>query len=173
MKRFIDLFILVLLCFAYLPASAENGYDLWLRYRPVEKKSLRNHYASRFSKVYVQDDLGATGDAIKDELDRALYSMIGKNPEYVAEKKDAKLIISSGDSGEGFLIKSKPGTQVTEIIGEGPVGALYATYALLHEMQMGKLLDNLDIERRPEINRRVLNHWDNLNGTIERGYAGL
>ena len=172
MKRFIELFILAMLCFAALPASAENGYDLWLRYRPVEKKSLRNHYASRFSKVYVQDDLGATGDAIKDELDRALSSMIGKNPEYVAEKKDAKLIISSGDSGEGFLIKSKPGTQVTEIIGEGPVGALYATYSLLHEMQMGKLLDNLDIERRPEISRRVLNHWDNLNGTIERGYAG-
>ena len=57
------------------------------------------------------------------------------------------------------------------IASEGEVGALYGTFHFLRLMQTGQPIDRLNLER-PEVQLRLINHWDNSNGTIERGYAG-
>jgi alpha-glucuronidase len=49
---------------------------------------------------------------------------------------------------------------------------LYGTFALLRRIAVGDPVDNLDVKQNPYAPIRFLNHWDNLNGTIERGYAG-
>ena len=58
------------------------------------------------------------------------------------------------------------------IASESDVGALYGVFHFLRLLQTGQPIDALDIVQRPRLQVRMLNHWDNLNGTIERGYAG-
>jgi len=75
---------------------------------------------------------------------------------------------------EGFVIRStrienKP---VTVIAANTDCGALYGSFHLLRLMQTGQPLEQLDIKERPALQLRLVNHWDNPNGSIERGYAG-
>jgi alpha-glucuronidase len=58
------------------------------------------------------------------------------------------------------------------IASAGELGALYGAFHLLRLLQDGRPLSELDVSEAPRIRRRLLNHWDNLDGTIERGYAG-
>ena len=58
------------------------------------------------------------------------------------------------------------------IASEGEVGALYGAFHLLRLVQTLRPIDDLDIGQTPRLRLRVLDHWDNLDGSIERGYAG-
>ncbi|BCA62368.1 alpha-glucuronidase [Sphingomonas sp. HMP9] len=51
-------------------------------------------------------------------------------------------------------------------------GVLYGSFALLRHLQTGGSLDRIDLTSTPRVQLRVLNHWDNLDGVVERGYAG-
>jgi alpha-glucuronidase len=53
------------------------------------------------------------------------------------------------------------------------IGVLYGVFRFLRHLQTHKPLDDLSIISAPKIKHRMLNHWDNLDGTIERGYAGF
>jgi alpha-glucuronidase len=55
---------------------------------------------------------------------------------------------------------------------EQETGALYGAFHFLRLMQTLQPIDNLDFSQKPRLKVRVLDHWDNLDGTIERGYAG-
>ncbi|MGN6375478.1 MAG: alpha-glucuronidase, partial [Sphingomonas sp.] len=61
---------------------------------------------------------------------------------------------------------------VTVIAANRDVGVLYGAFAFLRELQTGQPIDHLDIASAPKVKLRVLNHWDNLDRTVERGYAG-
>ena len=54
----------------------------------------------------------------------------------------------------------------------GEPGLLYGAFHFLRLLQTGRPIESLDITERPRLARRLLNHWDNLDGSIERGYAG-
>ena len=58
------------------------------------------------------------------------------------------------------------------VASEGEIGALYGAFHFLRLLQTGQPIDRLDITERPKVQLRMLNHWDNIDGTIERGYAG-
>ena len=58
------------------------------------------------------------------------------------------------------------------ITAETDLGVLYGTFAFLRLLQTGKAIDALNIYEYPKIRFRMMNHWDNLDGSIERGYAG-
>jgi alpha-glucuronidase len=75
---------------------------------------------------------------------------------------------------EGFLIRSTKigGHRATVIASNGDAGALYGAFHFLRLVQTGQPIDRLDVQERPRFARRILNHWDNLDGSIERGYAG-
>jgi alpha-glucuronidase len=64
------------------------------------------------------------------------------------------------------------GMKVTTISANSDVGVLYGTFALLRMMQTRQPIDRLDVRSTPKLSLRVLNHWDNLDRTVERGYAG-
>jgi len=64
------------------------------------------------------------------------------------------------------------GTRVTVVAANTDIGTLYGTFALLRELQMGRPADSLALTSAPRVRRRILDHWDNLDGTVERGYAG-
>ena len=71
---------------------------------------------------------------------------------------------------EGFVL------QVTDtriiVAGQDPRGALYGVYILLFLLRLGKIAVGTHIAEAPATSYRIINHWDNLDGTVERGYAG-
>ncbi len=73
---------------------------------------------------------------------------------------------------EGFTIRTSADDQKIVLSSMGEEGILYGAYHLLRLQQTGELTSPLDIKESPSYKIRILNHWDNLDGTVERGYAG-
>lgn len=85
---------------------------------------------------------------------------------------NAEIIIDSTLDlrNDGFMIKGR--VEDRTIIARTEIGALYGEYALQRLERTGKADGVLDIREEPSYERRILNHWDNLDNTVERGYAG-
>ena len=75
-----------------------------------------------------------------------------------------------GLTNDGYTIKSQNGKTV--IAASNDAGLLYGAYHLLRLQQTGQPTASLDISEQPFYDLRILNHWDNPNGTVERGFAG-
>lgn len=71
---------------------------------------------------------------------------------------------------DGFIIRDLP--EGRHILAKTETGAMYGRYALQRLERTGRADGVLDIREEPSYERRILNHWDNLDNTIERGYAG-
>jgi alpha-glucuronidase len=83
--------------------------------------------------------------------------------------------VQPGITGEeGYIIRSfRQGRRnITVVASEGERGVLYGIFHLLRIIESESPLDNLTITEKPATKLRLLNHWDNLDGTVERGYAG-
>lgn len=165
----------LLLLFAATGAAAEDGYDLWLRYRPVEAQ-WREAYAPRATAV-VEQSYSATLDAAAGELRRGIAGLLGRTP--AARLTDGAIILAAGASSraagdEGYCFESRHigGHPVTVISGKNDIGVLYGAFAYLRLMQAHSLPTHLRTCVAPVIPIRMLDHWDNLDGTVERGYAG-
>ena len=128
-----------------LTASAEDGHQLWLRYQPVNKAQVTT------------DKLSPTIQIAKQELE-TYY-----NGASVTLKLDAKM-----PNDDGYRIDG------TTITARRDVGLLYGAYALLRKQQTSDLnyQPSAVDESHPAYSLRLLNHWDNPNGTVERGFAG-
>ena len=75
-----------------------------------------------------------------------------------------------GTGRDGYTIRSQGGKTV--ISAASDAGLLYGAYHLLRLQQTGQATDRADISEQPFYDLRILNHWDNPNGTCERGFAG-
>ena len=171
-------------------AAAEDGYRLWLRYNPIPKEMIEA-YRPRVTSI-VAPGGSATLEAIRSELSNGCAGLLG-GAVTVAEKieRDGAIVVGTPKSSpliaglkwerqlaqlgpEGFRIRSqKLGPHsVTVIASAGEVGALYGAFHFLRLMQTLQPIDKLDISQKPRLQRRMLNHWDNLDGSVERGYAG-
>ena len=171
------------------PASAEDGYDLWLRYKPVEKQWLGKYRAD--AAMLVSASNSATIRAARDELSRGLSGLLGR-PVPTSDTlhgNGAILFGTAADSptiaglhlplaalgSEGYLIKSVTarGRRITVIAANSDVGVLYGAFDFLRLIQTRQPIERLDVASAPRIQNRILDHWDNLDRTIERGYAGF
>ena len=142
MKR-IFIFTLVLLVAGWsVAATDEDGSRLWLRLDPAS------------SAVAIT---GVKGTAMTE-----LQTYWQGGP--VVLKKQKSL------ARDGYTVKSQGGKTV--IAASSDAGLLYGAYHLLRLQQTGKSCSNLDIREQPVYDLRILNHWDNPNGTVERGFAG-
>jgi alpha-glucuronidase len=173
-----------------LPASAETGYDLWLRYRPVEE-AWRSVYRQALSAVVVQQP-SATGRVVQSELQRGLKGLLGADVPAADSVQSAGALLAGTPAGsasiaglgwqarlqalgdEGYVIRSTTvgGHKAIVIASQGEIGTLYGAFHFLRLIQTRQPIAAIDLEQRPRLERRLLNHWDNLNGSIERGYAG-
>ena len=75
-----------------------------------------------------------------------------------------------GMAKEGYAIKNQGGKTI--ITAASDAGLLYGAYHLLRLQATGQPTASLDINEKPFYDLRILNHWDNPNGTVERGFAG-
>ena len=180
----------IILFFLATSARAEDGYRLWLRYDPLPQQMI-GVYRPHVTSIIVQGH-SATLDAIRTELTNGCTGLLGHALQAADNvDRDGALIVGTPQSSplinglkwerqladlgpEGFRIRSlKLGRRaVTVIASSGEVGALYGAFHFLRLMQTLQPINNLDVSQRPRLQLRMLDHWDNLDGTIERGYAG-
>ncbi len=143
MKTIISFFVLF---FTAFNLHAEDGHKLWLRYKSTCNVNI------------VCSESSATIAIAKEELKNGWLGKDGAS--FVLSLKQEKAI-----KGDGFKI-SKDGIQAnTEL------GILYGVYELLRRQHTGQTIK--EEVCNPSYEFRVLNHWDNPDGSIERGYAGL
>jgi alpha-glucuronidase len=167
---------------------AETGYDLWLRYIPLSEKPLLDHYKAAASQIVVQDTAATMGKAVS-ELKRGLDGLLGQSTRKQSSVTQNGSIVlgtpsnSSIIRGLSLALDSCPEAytivsatvnekRIVAIASSGAMGVLYGTFHLLRLIQTGEMLHNLSLRESPKIKRRLLNHWDNIDGSIERGYAG-
>lgn len=193
-RFFTNLFILwvFFLAGAAQVSNAEDGYDMWLRYQPVADKTLRKIYQQQFNQILVEGNTPGLSVAAA-ELQRGLSGLLDK-PVAITNKKLSKqaLVVGTpanspliaslqlGDrlaalGDEGYLIEQTRINKrpVTIIAANSDVGVLYGSFHLLRLIQTQQSLDKISIASAPKLQHRVINHWDNLNRVVERGYAGL
>ena len=178
----------IILSFIISTAAAENGYRLWLRYDPVNNKQLLTNYKTAFQHIHIAGN-GATTDAIKNELQNGLAGLLNQQPVFTTAANATLLIGTPAASAaiknlnlpqlretgnEGYVIITKTinGKKTTIIAGNTDVALMYGSFHLLRLLQTNQPIINLSIVSSPKIDIRILNHWDNLNRTVERGYAG-
>src|SRR5258708_18430738 len=182
---------LILLCMGTTPSvHAEDGYRLWLRYARAEDSTLRNSYRSALSSLVVPGKSDTEG-VIRQELQIGLKNMLDAEVPVSDSIRDKSLIILSSPSAlenlgldwkaeistlgsEGYLIRSVTvkNHPVILLAANSPLGCLYGAFHFLRLVGTGQSIENLDINEKPRVKLRVLDHWDNLDGSIERGYAG-
>jgi alpha-glucuronidase len=170
---------------------AEDGYDLWLRYKTVTDGKLLLAYRNTISTITVAGE-SATLLAAKEELQNGLKGLLGKNipvknllhngsllagtasqsavtRQYISKEEMA----SAG--GEGFIIRSvnHQGKNIIIITANNDIGVLYGCFHFLRLLQTRQSISKLAIVSAPTLQLRLLNHWDNLDRYVERGYAGI
>ncbi len=172
------------------PALApEDGYRLWLRYEPLGTGAAR--YQPLVRRIVVEGD-SPTAGVTRQELADAATGLLGAS---VASGRDGiaagSVVVGTPATSpainglglgaeleelgpEGYVIRQATigGAAVTVVASAGEAGALYGAFHLIRMMQTLQPIEGVDIRERPRVMLRLLNHWDNLNGTIERGYAG-
>ena len=174
-----------------LSVRAETGYDLWLRYGAGTDVGQRA--ANRRAATAIVVPRGSpTSEVIAEELERGLSGLLGEaiarvdRPQaagavVVGTPRSSPLVAALGWTDalarlgdEGYVIRTATvaGFPATVIASNGESGALYGAFHLLRLIQTEQPIAALDIADRPRHARRLLNHWDNLDGSIERGYAG-
>ncbi|PPK86233.1 alpha-glucuronidase [Neolewinella xylanilytica] len=178
MQKSLILFFLLLFT---LRVSAEDGYRLWLRYDRITDESVRSGYVDRFATFRMGtgvDSSSATLRAAIDELRTGLAGMLGTNlaPARGAQKSGSgeltfARVPADQIGAEGYRITDTDGG--LRLSASDDAGFLYGVFHLLRMVQMGESLEGISIEEQPEKAVRILNHWDNLDGTVERGYAGF
>ncbi|MBN6150565.1 alpha-glucuronidase [Xanthomonas sp. AmX2] len=169
------------------PAQAEDGYELWLRYAAAEPDYAQQ--ARGFARQLVADADTPTRAATRAELLRGLGGLLGAAPPLAgAVDRDGAIVVATAGSPllarlrvdarglgpQGYLIRSVvvDGHAATAIVGGDEVGALYGAFHFLRLLQTRQPLAGLDLRQSPRLQLRVLDHWDNLDGFVERGYAG-
>ena len=110
------------------------------------------------------------------ELQAAIAQMTGKKPVlYLDLNQDEgaeviSLSLRPGFHPEGYKISGNGEKVAVEASDEN--GILYGCFELIRQLSLGTQTQELSIEKSPAIPLRMLNHWDNMDGSIERGYSG-
>lgn len=148
------------------PTRANDGYQLWLGDLNGQTP------ASQIEVVGETPTLRIAAE----ELRRGLPSP--GSPIMLAKSSEASLAALRLDpealGSEGYQVKRADvgGRNVVLITGTSDLGILYGVFALLRHVRTGGALSDVALSSAPRTRLRLLNHWDNLDGVVERGYAG-
>ncbi len=169
---------------------AETGYNAWLRYAPLDNASAQAVRAELPSVVTLWSDSPLVESA-KNELLRGVAGMLGGTlrVQYGRELKESTILLGTiyelrasspqlrlmqNLAPDAYWLKTvqNGGLNYTVVTGSTDRGVLYGAFALLRKIALRQSVANLDEVQTPASPVRWINHWDNLNGTIERGYGG-
>jgi alpha-glucuronidase len=189
---FIHLLIISSLLFCKKEKTGtDDGYELWMKYTAVSDSNMLNRYRHTISSIILKGE-SETCRIIREELQRGLNRLLGRDISILDETaQNGSLVIGIPENSdiisglnytstldtlgrEGFFIKSATFNKnnIIVITANEDIGLLYGTFHLLKLIQTRADLESIHIVSKPRIEYRLLNHWNNLNGTVERGYAG-
>lgn len=159
-----------------LQIKADNGYNLWLNYNKLDHKTIISNYSTVNS---ISVEKGVKSDEILTNavliLSEKLGILLGRKINIISKGTGSVHLNINPNAKlghpEGYTIKRKGSSIIIE--SNSSKGVLYGIFKLLELVRLKQSLIKINIEQKPAIDIRVLNHWDNLDRTIERGYAGF
>ena len=188
-NRWLELGILAALLLAGAAgfAHAETGQEAWLRYAPLEK-SARSKYKSLPANVVALGDSAIITTA-QDEIVRGITGMLGRPLPAEKSIRERAIILGTVEEirkltpdfqpservvADGFLLTTTQvhGFNCLVVTSTTDRGVLYGVFALLSKIARNENVTALNQLEQPQVPIRWIDQWDNLNGTIERGYAG-
>ncbi len=183
--RYTLLLVLLHLTFSGL---ASDGYELWLHYQKITDDRLLSDYREAFGRMEMHPDSPNLQVAF-DELQTGLGKLLGEVP--LTDGTASLLILTKGQldantlqllqadlrslGTDGFIIRriTVGGRLLTLLTANEDLGILYGAFHFLRMLQMHRPLSEFNFGSAPKTNIRMLNHWDNLDRSVERGYAGF
>jgi len=182
------------LAFAIAPLSAraETSYDAWLRHAPIADAAKRAQYDALPAVVVALGDSSPVIAAARDEVVRTVHGALGRTLRIERAPPRAPAIIlgtlralkvqqpalaaalrAPADlPDDAYVIRSMATPPNLVIAAANERGVLYGALAFARKIDLGEPIAALDETQIPYAPVRMLDHWDNLDGTIERGYAG-
>ncbi|KNY28028.1 alpha-glucuronidase family glycosyl hydrolase [Pseudobacteroides cellulosolvens] len=171
--------------------DVNSSYSCWLRYKRFKDTDLAQKYLKWCSNIAAFEDTSVIQSALS-EVNIGINGMLGVKPIisgsidkpsfiFIGTLEKLKAVDISIDvndendiGDEGFLIKSvKTGDKDYIIVtGKTDKGVLYGTFSLLRLISTNTELDGIKRLENPSNPLRIINHWDNIDGSVERGYAG-
>ncbi|HEY7055447.1 MAG TPA: alpha-glucuronidase family glycosyl hydrolase [Vicinamibacterales bacterium] len=170
-------------------ANAETGRDAWLRYAPLPDVIAGQYRDVVPAAMVVLGDEGPVRSA-GDEVLRGVRGMLGRTLRLEAQiPREPAIVLGTrarcretspalsldgplGADAYHLRFVHANGTSYLVVTSDSDSGVLYGAFALLRRIGLGQPLANLDERQAPAAPIRWVNQWDNLDGTIERGYGG-
>ncbi|MBU2493138.1 MAG: alpha-glucuronidase [Bacteroidetes bacterium] len=177
--------------FSYVNISAENGYKFWLNYKKIKNERLLEEYRNYCKEIIVAEDNEIINSA-RNELVLGISCMLGFKPDLTNDTVSSGSILIGSYLNSPLIEKLLPNFETnlksfdgygiislevndklyTVITGKTDQAVLYGVFNFLKLLQTNQSIDKLFLIDEPVNKLRLVNHWDNPSGTIERGYAG-
>ena len=170
---------------------ADDGHRLWLKYDLISNAQVLQAYKNTVRGRMVLGN-SPTMAAADWELEIGLAGLLGANVPRIEKLQDGLVVAGAYGSSsllagqnlenelgklgrDGFVIRNitLARKKVILITANEDLGVLYGVFHLLRLLQTRQDLQHLAVVSSPRIKLRLLNHWDNLDRTVERGYAGF
>lgn len=169
----------------------DKTYSAWLGYNLLQNESDLHDYRAWCSELVVCSTSVILQSAVQ-ELTVGMSSMLGEHPSVVSRPTRARFVLLgvvgtspyidgvidqteiAKASEDAYFIQTVTGKEAEYVLlaGKTDCAALYAAFHFLRLLQTGQRLDCLSVSEHPRNRIRMINHWDNMDGRIERGYAG-
>ncbi len=154
----------------------------WLGYNPIKNYTDKDIFAditiyncTKKNSVIVDNAVNELIKAIESILNIKVKSESITDDQLI-NKLDVGIVLRLNPSNkfahinEGYSIRQTG--QKLQIEAESEQGILYGSFDLIRRLAQGDTIRSLDITQKPKNNFRMINHWDNMDGSIERGYSG-
>src|SRR5579872_1417097 len=181
--------LIAVICFGVIlpTALAETEADAWLRYAPLDP-AMANQYGQLPSKIVVLGDSIVLKSA-GQELASGFAKMTWRTLTVGIELSGSAIILATFDQakasirglnprhvlvGDGYWITQVKlhGSSCLLITGSSDRGVLYGVFGLLNKIARGETIAHIDEVQQPAAPIRWIDQWDNLDGSVERGYGG-
>lgn len=167
-------------------------YNCWLQYRRLEDKKLIKKYSKWCTNIVSIESTPVVNSAL-NELSNGIRGMLGIKPCLSTEPQYESFIIIGTFGKHSIIDDAVSQDNIAKLNEEGYIirdfktedksfimitaktekGLLYGTYALLRHVQMMSEIEDIFVLDNPRNPLRIINQWDNIDGSIERGYAGM
>ena len=191
MRCLLKIFLYTIVFTLVPETKAEDGYRLWLRYDQISDPVVLAQYTKSIRGWKVDGNSDIIRAAVQ-ELQTGLNGLLGKNISSVSSVAANGILVAGTPSGSSLIASLKLGEKLSGLGNEGYIilnkkyrhkkiiviaansdtGVLYGIFHFLRLLQTRQSIAGLNVISSPKTKFRLLNHWDNLNRTVERGYAG-
>ncbi|WP_420842469.1 alpha-glucuronidase family glycosyl hydrolase [Halalkalibacter alkaliphilus] len=161
-----------------------EAYKGWLRYEKIQDQDWMNENEKWLSAIVCSGSRTTVIESAIEELIEAFTNMAGQKPVLSNSVQSSYSIVLSkiegGDEAsnelndDGYIIRAEKTDNGSTILlaGKTDIGILYASFHLLRLIQTRTNLETVNLRENPTNQLRMINQWDNMDGSIERGYAG-